>query len=49
MAVDYFRSIYAANFDPIYVEGTTTPRVDPALQLAEPSLSRFDPTSGESA
>jgi hypothetical protein len=48
LAVDYFRSIYAVNFDPIYVEGTTTPHVDPALGVAEPSLSRFDPISGSS-
>jgi hypothetical protein len=45
LAVDYFRSIYAANFDPIYVENTTTPHVDPALNVAEPSISRFDPIS----
>jgi hypothetical protein len=45
LAVDYFRSIYAANFDPIYVEGTTKPYVDPALNVAEPSISRFDPVA----
>jgi len=49
LAVDYFRSIYAANFDPITDQGTTTPRIDPALGVAEPSISRFDPTSGGSA
>jgi hypothetical protein len=48
MAVDYFRSIYAANFDPIYLESSSTPHVDPALGVAEPSISRFDPTSGSS-
>ncbi len=48
LAVDYWRSIYAANFDPITDQGTTTPRIDPALGVAEPSISRLDPTSGSS-
>ncbi len=43
LAVDYWRSIYAANFDPITDQGTTTPHVDPTLGVAEPSISRFDP------
>ena len=29
-----------------YLEGTTTPRIDPALGVAEPMVSRFDPHSG---
>jgi hypothetical protein len=45
LAVDFWRSIYAANFDPLTVEGTTTPRIDPALGVAEPAVSRFDPHS----
>jgi hypothetical protein len=49
LAVDYFRSIYGANFDALTVEGTTTPHIDPALGVAEPSLSRFDPTTGSTA
>ena len=44
LAVDYWRSIYGANYDPLIELGTTTPRIDPALGVAEPSLSRFDPT-----
>jgi hypothetical protein len=46
LAVDYWRSIYGANYDPLIDLGTTTPHIDPdpALRVAEPSLSRFDPT-----
>jgi hypothetical protein len=44
LAVDYWRSIYAANYDPLTNQGTTTPHIDPTLRVAEPSLSRFDPT-----
>ena len=46
LAVDYWRSIYGASFDPLTTEGTTTPRIDPALGVAEPMVSRFDPHSG---
>ncbi|MBV9582890.1 MAG: hypothetical protein JO057_30260 [Chloroflexi bacterium] len=42
-AVDYWRSIYGANFDPLTDRGTTTPHIDSALGVAEPSVSRFDP------
>ncbi len=45
LAVDYWRSIYAANFTPLLDSRTGQPRIDPALGVAEPSLSRFDPTS----
>ena len=44
LAVDYWRSIYAANYDPLTDQGTATRHIDPALGVAEPSLSRFDPT-----
>jgi hypothetical protein len=44
LAVDYWRSIFAANYDPLTIQGTSTPRIDPALGVPEPSLSRFDPT-----
>jgi hypothetical protein len=44
LAVDYWRSIYAANYSPLTNQGTTEPHIDPALHVAEPSLSRFDPT-----
>ena len=43
LAVDYWRSIYGANYDALTDLGTTTPRIDPRLNVAEPSLSRFDP------
>jgi hypothetical protein len=43
LAVDYWRSIYAANFDPQIAIGTNTPHIDSALKVAEPSVSRFDP------
>ena len=44
LAVDFWRSIYAANFDALADTVTGKPRVDPALGVPEPSLSRFDPT-----
>ncbi len=44
LAVDYWRSIYGANYSPLADLGTTTARTDPALKVPEPSLSRFDPT-----
>ena len=43
LAVDYWRRIYGASFDPLTIEGTTTPRIDSALGVAEPKVSRFDP------
>jgi hypothetical protein len=43
LAVDYWRSIYAPNYDPLTDLGTTTPHKDPNLGVIEPSLSRFDP------
>jgi hypothetical protein len=45
LAVDYWRSVFAPNYQPLRDLGTTTPHVDPALGVAEPSLSRFDPTN----
>lgn len=45
LAVDYWRSIYAANFTALRDRASGQPRIDPALGVAEPSLSRFDPTT----
>ena len=45
LAIDYWRSIYAANYDPLADIATAEPHIDPALTVAEPSLSRFDPTA----
>jgi hypothetical protein len=44
LAVDYWRSIFAANYAPLADLGTTTAHVSPALGVPEPSVSRFDPT-----
>jgi len=44
LAVDYWRSIYAPNYAPLTKQGTNNPHVDPHLGVAEPSLSRFNPT-----
>jgi hypothetical protein len=44
LAIDYWRSIYGANYDALTDLGTSTPHIDPRLGVAEPSLSRFDPT-----
>jgi hypothetical protein len=44
LAIDYWRSIYAANYTPLTNQGTTQPHIDPNLHVPEPSLSRFDPT-----
>jgi hypothetical protein len=44
LAVDYWRSIYGANYSPLSDLGTTTAHIDPTLKVPEPSLSRFDPT-----
>jgi hypothetical protein len=49
LAVDYWRSIFAANYDPLTGLGTTTPHIDPLLGVAEPSLSRFDPITPSGA
>jgi len=46
LAVDYWRSIFAANYAPLADLGTTTPRISPALGVPEPSVSRFDPATG---
>ncbi len=46
LAIDYWRSIYGANYDALTNLGTTTARIDPRLKVAEPSLSRFDPAAG---
>jgi hypothetical protein len=44
LAVDYWRSIYAANYSALLDSSTGQPRIGPALGVAEPSLSRFDPS-----
>ncbi len=44
IAVDYFRSIFVANYAPLTDLNTTTPHKNPDLSVTEPSLSRFDPT-----
>jgi hypothetical protein len=44
LAVDYWRSIYAANYTALLDSSTGQPRIDPAIGVAEPSLSRFDPS-----
>jgi len=46
LAVDYWRSIFAANYAPLAALGTTAAHISPALGVPEPSLSRFDPTTG---
>lgn len=45
LAVDYWRSVYGANYSPLTTLGSATSRIDPAFGVAEPSLSRFDPTA----
>jgi len=47
LAVDYWRSIYAANYGPLTKQGTHTPHVDLKLKVPEPSLSRFSPTQSK--
>jgi hypothetical protein len=49
IAIDYWRSIFAANYDPLADTTTGQPHIDPALGVAEPSLSRFDPTNPAAA
>lgn len=44
LAIDYWRSIYGSNYDALANLGTDTPHIDRELGVAEPSLSRFDPT-----
>lgn len=43
VAVDYWRSIYAANYTPL-LDTNGQVRIAPDLGVAEPSLSRFDPS-----
>ena len=43
LAVDYWRSMYAGNYDPLIDITTKQPHIDPKLGVAEPSVSRFDP------
>ncbi len=42
-AVDYWRSLFTGNFDALADSASGQPRIDPALGVAEPSVSRFDP------
>jgi hypothetical protein len=43
LAVDYWRSVYGANYSPLTKLGTDQPHIDPRLGVPEPSLSRFEP------
>jgi hypothetical protein len=43
LAVDYWRSIHAANYTPI-LDSNGDPAIDPVLGVQEPSISRFDPS-----
>ena len=45
IAVDYWRSIYGANYDALENTATGKAQIDPRLGVIEPSLSRFDPTN----
>jgi hypothetical protein len=45
----HWRSIFAANYSPLTDLGTSNPHIDPALGVAEPSLSRFDPITPSGA
>ena len=45
LAVDYWRNIYAGNYDPLAGVVSGQPRIDPALGVAEPSMSVFIPTN----
>jgi hypothetical protein len=47
LAIDYWRSIYAPNYTPLTKHPTTTPHIDPHLNVPEPSLSRFNPTQNK--
>jgi hypothetical protein len=43
LAVDYWRSVYGANYSPLTELGTDHAHIDPRLGVREPSFSRFDP------
>ena len=45
LAVDYWRSIYGANYSALDDVGTDTPHISSDLKVLEPSLSRFDPVN----
>jgi hypothetical protein len=45
LAVDYFRNLYAGNYSPLADIATGQPQIDPALTVAEPSISVFIPAS----
>ncbi len=45
LAIDYWRNIYAGNFNPLEGIVTGQPHIDPALGVAEPSISLFLPTN----
>ena len=48
LAVDYWRSIYAGDYDALADTQTGAPHTDPALGVVEPSLSVFDPVNATS-
>jgi hypothetical protein len=45
LAVDHWRSLYAANFDYLADMISGQAQIDPNLGVIEPSLSRFDPVN----
>ena len=49
LAVDHWRSLFAPNFDALSDLTTGKLHIDPALKVAEPSVSRFDPINAASA
>ena len=48
-AVDYWRNIFAANYDALADTVTGQAHIDPALGVAEPSLSVFSPDNSATA
>jgi hypothetical protein len=45
LAIDFWRNIYAGNFDPLAGIASGQPHIDPALGVAEPAMSVFLPTN----
>ena len=43
LVVDFWRSIYTANYTALINTQTKQPHIDPDLGVAEPSISRLDP------
>lgn len=49
LAVDFWRSIFAPNYQPLAVLEDNKPKVDPLIGVIEPSVSRFDPLNPRKA